>query len=166
MQPDDQTNAVVEKHPNPMATLKERITEDMKSAMKAKEKERLATIRLILSAMKQKEVDERVELTDEHVFAILNKMVKQRRDSISQYEKAGRDDLVSQEQFELDLITQYLPAQLSDEEIQSAVSTTIQEIGANSMKDMGKLMGVLKDKLEGRADMAKVSQLIKAQLSG
>ena len=149
-----------------MASLKEQITEDMKSAMKAKEKERLAAIRLILSAMKQKEVDERVELTDEHVLAILNKMVKQRRDSISQYEKAGRDDLVTQEQFELDLITQYLPAQLSEAEIQSAVATSIQETGASSMKDMGKLMGVLKSKLEGRADMAKVSQLIKAQLSG
>lgn len=148
-----------------MATLKEKITEDMKSAMKAKEKARLATIRLILSAMKQKEVDDRVTLTDEHVLTILNKMVKQRRDSITQYEKANRDDLVSQEQFELDLITQYLPAQLSEEDIQSAVSTTIQEEGASSMKDMGKLMGLLKTKLEGRADMAKVSQLIKAELS-
>ena len=148
-----------------MAILKEQITEDMKSAMKAREKARLATIRLILSAMKQKEVDERVELTDEHVLTILNKMVKQRRDSITQYEKAGRDDLVSQEQFELDLITHYLPAQLSEEDIQSVVSTTIQEEGASSMKDMGKLMGLLKSKLEGRADMAKVSQLIKAELS-
>lgn len=149
-----------------MATLKEQITDDMKSAMKAKEKEKLAAIRLILSAMKQKEVDERVELSDAHVLTILNKMVKQRRDSITQYEKAGRDDLVAQERFELDIITHYLPSQLSDDEIQTAVSGAIQETGASSMKDMGKLMGVLKSKLEGRADMAKVSQLIKAQLSG
>lgn len=149
-----------------MATLKEQITDDMKSAMKAKEKEKLAAIRLILSALKQKEVDERIELSDVHVLTILNKMVKQRRDSISQYEKAGRDDLVAQEQFELDIITHYLPSQLSEEEIQTAVSGAIQETGASSMKDMGKLMGVLKSKLEGRADMAKVSQLIKAQLSG
>jgi hypothetical protein len=149
-----------------MASLKEKITEDMKSAMKAKDKERLGTIRLMLSAMKQKEVDERIELTDQHVLAILNKMLKQRRDSITQYQKAERDDLVKQEQIELELITTYLPPQMTEEEMQASVSQAIEKTGASSMKEMGKVMGSLKVALEGRADMSKVSQLIKAALSG
>lgn len=149
-----------------MATLKEQLTADMKSAMKAKEKQRLGAIRLVLSAIKQKEVDERVDVTDEDVFTILNKMVKQRRESIQQYQKADRDDLVAQEEFELSVITHYLPPQLSDEEITNIVDSTVTETGATTMKDMGTVMSALKTKLNGRADMAKVSLRIKAALSG
>ncbi|MGD2118865.1 MAG: GatB/YqeY domain-containing protein [Chromatiales bacterium] len=145
--------------------LKQQITDDMKAAMKGGDKPRLGVIRLILAALKQKEVDERIELNDEQVLAILDKMVKQRRDSISQYEQAGRTELADQEKFEIDVIQTYLPEQLDAAEIQSMIEDAISNTGASSMKDMGKIMGMLKPKLQGRADMGAVSGLIKQKLS-
>jgi uncharacterized protein YqeY len=147
-------------------SLKERITEDMKAAMRAKEAQRLSAIRLLLAAMKQKEVDERVELTDADVLGIVEKQIKQRRDSISQYQAAGRQDLVAAESFELELLQGYLPQQLSDAEIAAAVEGAIGETGAAGAKDMGKVMGLLKGRLAGRADMGKVSALVKTKLAG
>ncbi|MBD3671397.1 MAG: GatB/YqeY domain-containing protein [Gammaproteobacteria bacterium] len=149
-----------------MSELKARITEEMKAAMRAKDKERLATIRLIQAAIKQKEVDDRVELTDADVLAVLDKMVKQRRESIAQYEKAGRDELAAKEQVEIDVIQDYLPEALSDDEIDAMIAEAINATGAAEMKDMGKVMGQLKPKLQGRADMGAVSGKIKAKLSG
>ncbi|MGV6816384.1 MAG: GatB/YqeY domain-containing protein [Thiotrichales bacterium] len=146
-------------------TLKGRITEDMKTAMKAGEKEKLATVRLILSAIKQVEVDTRETLDDTKVLAVLDKMVKQRRESIAQYTKAGRDDLADQEQREIGIIQAYLPEQLSDDEIAEMIQTAISDSGAESIRDMGKVMGILKPKLQGRADIGAVSGLIKAKLS-
>ena len=137
----------------------------MKSAMKAKDKDALKAIRMVLGAIKQKEVDERIELDDAQVLAVIQKMVKQRKDSISQFESAGRDDLVAVEQAELEIINQYMPAQLSESEIEQAVSEAIASTGASSMQDMGKLMGLLKSKLAGKADMAVVSSIIRSQLS-
>lgn len=137
----------------------------MKSAMKAKDKDALKAIRMVLGAIKQKEVDERIELDDAQVLAVIQKMVKQRKDSISQFETAGRDDLVAVEQAELEIINQYMPAQLSESEIEQAVSEAIASTGASSMQDMGKLMGLLKSKLAGKADMAVVSSIIRSQLS-
>lgn len=145
-------------------SLKAQITDDMKAAMKAGEKDRLATIRLILAALKQKEVDDHVELDDAMILQILDKMVKQRRDSIQQYQNAGRPELADKEQAEIDIIQTYLPEQLSDDEISAMIDAAIADTGASSMKDMGKLMGVLKPKLQGRADMGAVSGLIKARL--
>jgi uncharacterized protein YqeY len=149
-----------------MSELKAKITEDMKAAMRAQEKERLATIRLIQAAIKQKEVDDRVELTDADVLAVLDKMVKQRRESIAQFEKASRDDLIAKEQSEIVVIQDYLPEALSDEEVDAMISEAIASTGAAEMKDMGKVMGQLKPKLQGRADMGAVSAKIKAKLSG
>ena len=146
-------------------SLKQQITEDMKSAMRAKDKARLGTIRLLLAAMKQREVDERIELSDTDVVAIIEKMNKQRRDSISQYEAAKRQDLADIEKSEMSVLATYMPQQLSEEEISSAVVEAIATTAAASMQDMGKVMGVLKPKLAGRADMGKVSAQIKAQLS-
>lgn len=145
--------------------IKDRIVEDMKSAMRAQEKDRLATIRLILAAFKQREVDERIELSDEQVLATLNKMIKQRRDSVEQYESGGRTDLAQKEAAEITLIQSYLPAQLSTAEIEQAVAAAIQEAGAASAKDMGKVMGLLKAKLQGKADMTVVSSKVKEKLS-
>jgi uncharacterized protein YqeY len=145
--------------------LKDRITADMKDAMRAKDKQSLGTIRLILAATKQREVDARIPLTDADVLAILDKMVKQRRDSISQFDKAGRDDLSAQEQVELDLIQTYLPQPLSDDEISALIEQAIADTGAAGMQDMGKVMGWLKPKLQGRADMGKVSGQIKQKLT-
>ncbi|MGB7595959.1 MAG: GatB/YqeY domain-containing protein [Gallionella sp.] len=145
--------------------LKQQITEDMKSAMRAKETARLGAIRLLLAAMKQREVDERIELTDADVVSIIEKMNKQRRDSISQYEAAGRQDLADVEKFEMSVLAGYLPQQLSEAEIATAVAEAIAATAAASQQDMGKVMGVLKPKLAGRADMGKVSAMIKAQLS-
>lgn len=147
-------------------TLKQRIESDMKDAMRSKEKERLGTIRLILAAIKQREVDERITLDDGQVLAVLDKMLKQRRDSITQYESAGRDDLASQEKFELALIQGYMPAQLSDAEIDAAIAAAITSTGAASAKDMGKVMGVLKAQLAGRCDMSAVSAKLKTKLAG
>ena len=146
------------------ATIKDKITEDMKNAMRAQQKERLGTIRLILSALKQREVDERIVLTDEMILAILNKMIKQRRDSISQFEAGNRPDLAQKEAEEIKLIQEYLPAQLSDAEIELAITDAIKESGAASAKDMGKVMGVLKNKLSGKADMTVVSAKVKEKL--
>ncbi len=145
--------------------LKDRITEDMKSAMRAKDAPRLSAIRLLLAAIKQKEVDERVQLGDGDVLAILEKLIKQRRDSISQYRAAGRQDLVDGETFELNLLQTYLPQQLSEAEIAAEVEAALGQTGAAGAKDMGKVMGLLKGRLAGRADMAHVSALVKARLS-
>lgn len=149
-----------------MTTIKDHILEDMKAAMRAQEKERLATIRLIMAAMKQREVDERIELTDEDVLAILNKMIKQRRDSIAQFQTGGRQDLADKEIAEIAVIQTYLPAQLSEAEIDAAVKAAIQSAGAQSAKDMGKVMGLLKASLAGKAEMTLVSARVKAQLGG
>ena len=145
--------------------LKDRITEDMKAAMRAKDQPRLSAVRLLLAAMKQKEVDERVELTDADVLAIIEKMIKQRRESIAQYESAGRKDLAGVEQFELKVLSEYLPQQLSETEIAEAIGAALAESGAAGVKDMGKVMALLKPRLAGRADMGKVSGLVKARLS-
>ncbi|MEW8014732.1 MAG: GatB/YqeY domain-containing protein [Candidatus Sedimenticola endophacoides] len=146
--------------------LKQRITDDMKSAMKAGDKPRLGAIRLLLAAIKQREVDERIELNDEQVLPVLDKMVKQRRDSIAQYEKAARPDLAEQEQFEIDVLQEYLPEALGEEEIAAMIAEAITGSGAEAMRDMGKVMGQLKPKLQGRADIGAVSALVKQQLGG
>lgn len=145
--------------------LKQQIQDDMKQTMKSGDKPRLGVIRLILAAIKQKEVDERIELNDEQVLAILDKMVKQRRDSITQYEDAGRTELADQEKYEITVIQDYLPEQLDEAAILGMIDEAMAETGASSMKDMGKLMGILKPKLQGRADMGKVSGLIKQKLN-
>jgi len=147
-------------------SLKTQLTEDMKAAMKAGDKERLAVIRLINAAIKQKEVDERVEMTDALVLAVLEKMVKQRKDSISQYEGAGREDLAAIERNELGVIETYLPAKMSEAEVEAAVAAAKAETGATGPADMGKLMAVLKPALAGKADMGLVSQLVKKALAG
>jgi hypothetical protein len=147
-------------------TLKERITEDMKAAMRASEKERLSTIRMVQAAIKQREVDERIVLDDAQVIAVLEKMVKQRRESIVQFEQGGRTDLAEREQAEIVLLQSYLPAQLSEAEIDVLVKDAIAATGAASVKDMGKVMGAVKSKAAGRADMGAVSARIKAALSG
>lgn len=146
------------------ATIKDKITEDMKNAMRSQAKERLATIRLILAALKQREVDERIVLNDEQILATLNKMIKQRRDSINQYEAGNRADLAAKEADEIKVIQEYLPAQLSTEEVEAAVAAAISESGAASAKDMGKVMGLLKAKLAGKADMTVVSAKVKEKL--
>ena len=138
--------------------------QDVKDAMRAKDKPRLATLRLITASIKQQEIDERIELNDAQVLALLDKMCKQRRESISQFEKAGRDDLIAQEVSELELIQTYLPEQLGDDEITALIDEAMTATGAASIKDMGKVMGQLKPKLQGRADMGAVSAMIKAKL--
>ncbi|MDB4598629.1 GatB/YqeY domain-containing protein [Candidatus Pseudothioglobus singularis] len=148
-----------------MSKLKQLITDDMKLAMKAQDKPALKAIRMILGAIKQKEIDERIELDDNQVMAVIQKMVKQRKDSISQFSDAGRTDLVEVEEAELLIINKYMPKQLSQDEIEAAVVKAISDTGADSMKDMGKLMGILKGQLDGKADMGQVSQLIKSKLS-
>lgn len=147
-------------------SLKARITDDMKAAMRAKDTARLGTVRLLLAAIKQREVDERTELDDAAVSAVVEKLIKQRRDSISQFRAAGRDDLVAAEAAELAILQAYLPEPLSAAEIEAAVAAAIAESGAASPKDMGKVMGLLKPRLAGRADMGQVSALIKARLAG
>ncbi len=146
-------------------SLKARIQEDMKAALKAGDKARLSAIRLIMAAIKQREVDERVELDDQQVLAVLGKMAKQRRESIAQYQAAGRDDLAQKEQAELEIIQSYLPEALSDEEIEGLIAAAIRETGASGIRDMGKVMAHLKPQLQGRADMAQVSARVKAALS-
>ena len=143
--------------------LKEQITEDMKAAMRAKETQRLGTIRLLTAAIKQKEVDERIEISDAHVLTIIEKMIKQRKDSISQFEAGGRQDLADVEKAELAVLSVYMPASLSDEEILAEVAAAA--AGATGPQDMGKVMGVLKQKLAGRADMTKVSAMVKSALT-
>ena len=147
-------------------SLKQQLTDDMKAAMKAGEKDRLGVIRLINAAIKQKEVDERVELYDAAVLAVLEKMVKQRKDSVSQYEAANREDLAAVERAEIVVIDAYLPAKLGEAEILAAIDAAVAETGASGPADMGKLMGVLKPRLAGQADMGLVSALIKKKLAG
>ena len=147
-------------------SLKQQLTDDMKTAMKSGEKERLGVIRLINAAIKQREVDERIELDDAAVLAVLERMVKQRKDSISQYEAANREDLAAIERAELVVIDAYLPAKLGEAEIAAAIDAAIAQTGATGPADMGKLMGVLKPQLAGQADMGLVSQLVKKKLAG
>ncbi len=147
------------------STLKPQLQADMKSSMKRGDKARLGVIRLMLSAIKQIEVDERIEVDDQRALAALDKMAKQRRESIGHFEQAGRDDLVAKEQAELDIIQEFLPEALSEAEITAIVEQSIASTGAASIQDMGKLMGMLKPQLQGRADMGKVSQLVKSRLS-
>ncbi len=148
-----------------MSPLHQRIQEDVKAAMKAKDKARLGVLRLVTAAIKQKEVDDRTELNDDQVIAVLEKMVKQRRDAIAQYEKAGRTELAAQEAFEIGIIQEYLPEPLSEAEISALIDQAIQETGAAGMQDMGKVMGWLKPRLAGRADMGQVSQILRQRLS-
>ena len=150
----------------PVSALKHRITDDMKSAMKAKEADRLSTIRMLLAAIKQKEVDERIALDDTAVVAVVDKLIKQRRDSIAAFEQAGRTDLAQKESAEVTVLQAYLPARLSADELAQAVKALLAEIGAAGPADMGKAMGAAKARLAGKADMAQVSALIKASLSG
>jgi hypothetical protein len=147
-----------------MSKLKQLITDDMKLALKAQNKTALKAIRMILGAIKQKEIDDRIDLDDNQVMAVIQKMVKQRKDSISQFSDAGRADLVEVEEAELSIINNYMPKQLSQDEIEAAVVKAISYTGADSMKDMGKLMGILKGQLDGKADMGQVSQIIKTKL--
>jgi hypothetical protein len=144
--------------------LKQRVTEDMKAAMRAKDAARLSAVRLLLAAMKQKEVDERVELTDADVLGIIEKMVKQRRESIAQFEKAARQDLADQEKFEIGVLSAYLPQQMSQAEVEQAIAAAVAESGAGGVKDMGKVMALLRPRLAGRADMGKVSALVRTKL--
>lgn len=146
-------------------SLKAKLTEDMKTAMKSGEKDRLAVIRLINAGIKQREVDERITLDDTQVLSVLEKMVKQRRDSVAQFTTAGRDDLVAQETYEIGVIESYLPAKMSDAELAELVAAAIAEAGATGPKDMGKVMGLAKAKAAGKADMGKVSELIKTKLA-
>ncbi|MFM8466239.1 MAG: GatB/YqeY domain-containing protein [Oxalobacteraceae bacterium] len=145
--------------------LKEQISEDMKTAMRAKDSSRLATIRLIIAAIKQKEVDERIELNDDQVLSVIEKMIKQRKDSISQFEAGARPDLADIEKAELVVLNTYMPAQMSEAEVQAEVTAAVAAVGAAGPQDMGKVMGVLKPKLAGRADMTAVSAMVKAALS-
>lgn len=146
-------------------SLKQRITEDMKNAMRAKETARLGAIRLLLAAMKQREVDERIELSDADIIAIIGKMLKQRQDSITQFEAAGRQELADNEKFEVGILQGYMPQALSEAEIAAAVDEAVAASGAQSPQEMGKVIALLKPKLAGRADMGKVSALVKARLS-
>ena len=144
--------------------LSQHIREDMKTAMKAGDKRRLGVIRLILAAIKQREVDERIELDDSQTLAVLDKMVKQRRDSVEQFEKAGRNELAEQESFEIEVLQAYMPEALSEEEIDAMIAEAIAGTGAASLRDMGKVMGQLKPKIQGRADMGAVSAMVKQRL--
>ena len=148
-----------------MSTLKDRLSNDTKAAMKSGDKPRLGTIRLISAAIKQREVDERIELDDDQITAVLDKMAKQRRESIEQYQRAGREDLQAQEEFELDILKSYLPEQLGDTEVEAMIAAAIELSAATSIKDMGKVMGLLKPQLQGRADMGAVSAQVKTALS-
>jgi uncharacterized protein YqeY len=147
-------------------SLKDRITEDMKAAMRAKDGARLTAIRLLQAAIKQKEVDERVTADDTAVLGIVEKLIKQRKDSIAQFEQAGRTDLVDKERAELDLLSSYLPQQLGDAELLAAIEAAIAEAGASGPQAMGKVIGLLKPRIAGRADMGKVSALVKQKLAG
>ena len=147
-----------------MSELKDRINGDVKTAMRSQNKERVAVLRLILAAIKQREVDERIMLDDSQVLAVLDKMAKQHRDSIEQFRSAGRDDLADKEEAELGVVREYMPEALTDTEIATLIQDAIQESGAQGMKDMGKVMGLLKPKVQGRTDMGKLSGLVKAKI--
>jgi uncharacterized protein len=151
---------------HPMSDLKTRLTDDMKAAMKSGDKQRLGTIRLVQAAIKQREVDERIQLDDAQVLHVFEKMLKQRRDSVAQYEAAQREDLAAQERYEIGVIEAYLPAQLSDAEIDALLASAIADSGATSPRDMGKVMALLKDRAAGRADFGALSQKVKAKLAG
>ncbi len=146
-------------------SLKAQLTEDMKTAMKSGDRDRLGVIRLVNAAIKQREVDERIVLDDTQVLSVLEKMLKQRRDSIQQFEAAARQDLADKEKFEVGVIQHYLPAQLSAAEVDAAIAAAVTEAGATSAKDMGKVMGLVKPKVAGRTDMGKLSELVKARLA-
>ena len=146
-------------------SLKARIQDDVKNAMRSRDRESLAALRLITAAIKQKEGDERIELNDEQVLAVLDKMVKQRRESLEQFEKAGREDLAEKERFELGLIQDYLPEPLAEDELAALIQSTIDGLGASSIRDMGQVMSALRGQVQGRADMKAVSQAVKQQLS-
>lgn len=148
-----------------MGSLASRIQDDVKAAMRSKDKERLATLRLITAAIKQKEVDERIELDDAGILSVLEKMLKQRKDSIEQFGKAGRDDLIAKEESEVKVIQEYMPEQMSEAEIAAIVDAAIASTGASEMKDMGKVMGQVKPQVAGKADMGLVSSLVKAKLA-
>lgn len=147
-------------------SLKDRLQEDMKAAMRARDKERLAAIRLILAAIKQREVDERITLDDAQVIRVLERMLKQRSESIAHFQKADRQDLVAKEAFEIDVIQHYMPAPLNDADIEALIAQAIADAGAQSIRDMGKVMARLKQDLQGRADMTDVSSRVKARLAG
>lgn len=146
-------------------SLKERITEDMKAALRSQDKQRLSAIRLLLAAIKQREVDERIALDDAAVLSVIEKMLKQRRDSITQFRAGGRADLAAAEEYEIEVLTQYMPQALSAAQIEEAVTAAVSETGAQSMRDMGKVMAALRPGLAGRADMALVSSLVKSALA-
>jgi uncharacterized protein YqeY len=146
--------------------LKDRIQDDMKTAMRARDKQRLGAIRLILAAIKQREVDERIELSDVQTLAVLEKMIKQRRESLAQYQSAGREDLAAQESFEIEIIQAYLPAPLSEADLDALIANAIAVTGAQSVRDMGKVMALIKDQAQGQADMAVVSARVKARFGG
>ena len=146
--------------------LREQLNEDIKTAMKAREADKLAALRLMLSAVKQREVDERITLDDAGVISVVEKMIKQRKDSIAQFEKAARQDLADREKYEISVIEGYLPKQLSQAEVDAVIAEAIASTGAKSAADMGKVMGVVKPKLAGKADMGKVSAMVKAKLAG
>ncbi len=146
------------------SSLKTRLNEDVKPALRARDKRRAGTLRLILAAIKQREVDERIQLDDSQILAVLDKMLKQRRDSLSQYQTAGRADLADQESYEIALIQSYMPAALSGAEIEALITEALQDAGAASIKDLGKVMALLKPKLQGRADLSQVSAKLKAKL--
>jgi uncharacterized protein YqeY len=146
-------------------SLKAQLTEDMKTAMKSGDKERLGVIRLINAAIKQREVDERIQLDDAQVLSVLEKMLKQRRDSVSQFQAAGRTDLVDKETFEIGVVQSYMPAQLSAAEVDAIIAATIAEAGATGPKDMGKVMGLVRPKVAGKTDMGKLSEIIKGKLA-
>lgn len=147
------------------SAIKLQVDSEVKTAMRARDKQRLGVLRLIMSEFKRIEVDERIELDDQRVLAIFDKMSKQRKDSLSQYRDAGRDDLADQESFELDILKEFMPAQLSEDEIRIIVDATISEVGATSIKDMGQVMGNIKSKIQGQADMGVVGGLVKSRLS-
>ena len=146
-------------------SLKTQILEDVKNALRAQQKERLGVLRLITAAMKQKEVDERIELDDEQLLGVLEKMVKQRRESLEQFDKAGREDLASKERFELEIIQSYMPEPLSEADLNALIQSTIKQLGASSVRDMGPVMNALRGQVQGRADMKAVSLAVKAQLN-
>lgn len=148
-----------------MSTLKDQLQSDVKAAMKSRDKRSLGALRLIMAELKRREVDERIELQDQDILVILEKMTKQRRDSLTQYEAAGRSDLAEQEQFELDLIAAYMPEPIGADELAAMVKAAITTTGASAMADMGKVMAVLKSEVQGRADMGQVSRIVKASLS-
>jgi len=147
-------------------SLKSRIQDDVKQAMRARDKARLSALRLVTAAIKQKEVDERIDLDDAQVLGVLDKMAKQRRESLEQYQKAGRDDLAAQEEYELDLLAEFLPEPLSDEALAGLIDQAIEDTGAENMRDMGTVMAALREQVQGRADMKAVSNAVRSRLAG